>query len=86
MKKSERIDMVDKWLGHATHLEPNEKPRTAHALFEEITLLRSRISELESALRKVDEIRHELKRATGKAVSVVGLVNDLKAPCMVVYK
>jgi len=46
-----------------------------------------RISDLEAALRKVDEIRRELEHdyRTGHLVDeTVRLINALRAPCMVV--
>lgn len=44
-----------------------------------------RCAELESALRKVDEIRHEMKRSIFHSEDK-RLIDDLKAPCMEVYK
>lgn len=53
-------------------------------------LLEIRVSELESALRKVDELRHRLKKTSLLKILIrlelIDIIRALKKPCMVLYK
>lgn len=53
-------------------------------------LLEIRVSELESALRKVDELRHRLKKTSLLKILIrlelIDIIQALKKPCMVLYK
>ena len=53
-------------------------------------LLEIRVSELESALRKLDELRHRLKKTSLLKILIrlelIDIIQALKKPCMVLYK
>jgi septal ring factor EnvC (AmiA/AmiB activator) len=79
-EQADRISDLEQQL-HQANMEWGEAERLRRASD-------SRASALEAALRKVDEIRHELKGEAmdGDRADVNVLVAALKAPCMEVWK